>query len=364
MDDQTGSASKHQLKNYSSVESMTKFGDNVSSSIYGASTEDSDDGQNTTDMLKEVRQKNFLHDKHTTNTGLKNNDAQVFTRKSSRPQTMIDQNKDKKDKVDKPIKKHQRIRAALKRKLHISNTETSGDNDNTNTLRLLKVELPKLKDPSEIVDDRELENSQYSDDAPSIMSSYIAMNSVHESFQKRYLAKTEVYRMEHLLDPPKALNHNMKLLSYPYTDLIAPHNIDVLLRIKHIPVENLLIQHKPFRHKKIRYRTQRKVIRIRDEAHELKERINNKHSKKIEHESSSSNIETYQDRLSKNLNEARKKIAEHDPNHSGDSDSEEDIDEINEKLKEIDKHLAQESEEYQNKLIPLVRFILFSFQIN
>jgi hypothetical protein len=183
------------------------------------------------------------------------------------------------------------------------------------------------------------------------------------SFRERQRAKLEMMRISQMLNPPNLLTYDIKESPYPYTDIVAPHNYNLLRLKKQIPLENLLIQHKPIRHEKLRYRTQRCLLKMRRDLKNLKRNVYGKSSSKTHQELPSFNVQNYRNRLEKTLREVRTQIAEYDRIHSATKDHRQSISQIIAKMKAMDPTLKAQIEDYRTKLRPIVKFILFSISI-
>ncbi|CAF3142235.1 unnamed protein product [Rotaria socialis] len=329
---------------------------NSSSSAYSDNDEgEDDDNDNTSISSRKNLRMNSRHDQIKTNLMLESDAAEFFAFSPFvDPPVVINNNNTNSNTMNKLMKKPHKIRMALKKKFQRSNSSTSEDDVYRSSQILGRVLFTKGKDEPEITVDHYQVGQEKTDDSLSNISEHRVTSLPHLSFEKRTLAKIDNIKMEHLLESPNGHNHDKKKFSYPYTDIVKPHDFDLLHVKKIVPTETLLIQHKPFRHKKIQYRTQRGLTKIGKEVHELKQSITGKSSKLSAIESSPLDGENYQSRLIKNLLGARREIAAYDRTNSLTNDCQDDNDEINNKLKEIDVNLIAQIEEHQTKSISCV----------
>ncbi|CAF2105365.1 unnamed protein product [Rotaria magnacalcarata] len=328
---------------------------NSSSSEYSNNDEGEDtDNDDTSISSRKNLRMNSRHDQIKTNLMLENDAAEFFAFAPFVDLPVINNNNTDSNTMNKLMKKPHKIRMALKKKFQRSNSSTSEDDVYRPSQILGRVLFTKGKDEPEIKIGHYQVGQEKTDDSVLTISEHSVTSLPHLSFEKRTLAKIDNIRKEHLLESPSGHNDDKKKYSYPYTDIVKPHDFDLLHVKKILPTETLLIQHKPFRHKKIQYRTQRGLTKLRKEAHELKQSITGKSSKLSAIESSPLDGEKYQSRLIKNVLDARREIAEYDQTNSLTNDCQDDNDEINNKLKEIDVNLIAQIGEYQTKSISCV----------
>ncbi|CAF4954767.1 unnamed protein product [Rotaria magnacalcarata] len=338
---------------------------NSSSSEYSNNDEGEDtDNDDTSISSRKNLRMNSRHDQIKTNLMLENDAAEFFAFAPFVDLPVINNNNTDSNTMNKLMKKPHKIRMALKKKFQRSNSSTSEDDVYRPSQILGRVLFTKGKDEPEIKIGHYQVGQEKTDDSVLTISEHSVTSLPHLSFEKRTLAKIDNIRKEHLLESPSGHNDDKKKYSYPYTDIVKPHDFDLLHVKKILPTETLLIQHKPFRHKKIQYRTQRGLTKLRKEGHELKQSITGKSSKLSAIESSPLDGEKYQSRLIKNVLDARREIAEYDQTNSLTNDCQDDNDEINNKLKEIDVNLIAQIGEYQTKSISCVKFIISSVDIN
>jgi hypothetical protein len=194
------------------------------------------------------------------------------------------------------------------------------------------------------------------EDSPSNTSDAL-ITEPHLSFRERQRAKLEIMRMAHMFNPPNLLTYDLKESPYPYTDIIEPHNFNFLRIIKRIPDENLLIQHKPYQHKKFRYRTQRGLLRMKHDLKKLKHDMYGKRSDRSHQDLPSLDVQNNRNRLEKTLIEVRTQIAEYDRINSLTNNHRQSISQIIAKMNKIDPTVQAQIDDYRAKLRPIVRFI-------
>lgn len=232
---------------------------------------------------------------------LENNEAEFFAHIPS-------------NDLSKSLRKRDRIRAAFRKKFSRSN-DSSSDTNSVEWNETLAKRLISLQDDiHEIINDFD-----QIDDSPS-NTSKIILTKPHLSFRARHREKLEMIRIAQMLHPPNLLTCHMKESPYPYTDIIEPHHINLLRLKTGLPDQNLLIQCKPFRYKKFRYRTQRGLLRIKHDLRKIRHGLCGESSTKSHQEAPSVGVLNYQLRLQKTLLEFRKQICEYDRIHASTDD--------------------------------------------
>jgi hypothetical protein len=266
-----------------------------------------------------------------------------------------------KNNVNKSPRKRDRIRSLFNKKFHRSNSNTSNTNTNEWNEAVAKSIISMHQDMQDIINGFDQIDQPITDNSSS-NSSEPTIKTPRLSFHERQREKIQLMRMAQMLHPPNLLTCNIKESPYPYTDIVEPRNFK-LHRAKEInPPENLLIQHKPFRHKKIRYRIQRSLLRMQHDLKKLKHDIYGKSTIKSHKELPSLDVQNYRNRLEKNLLEVRQQIAEYDRIHSSKKNHRTSISHIIAKMKGINPDITAQIEDYRTKLRPIVRFVLITIR--
>jgi hypothetical protein len=250
------------------------------------------------------------------------------------------------------------IRSAFHKKFHRLTSDTSHTDTNEWNEVLVTTLVSMQQEIQEIISGLEQIDQPITDDSQ-LNTSESIIEKPHLSFLERQREKLEMMRLAQMLHPPNLLTYNIKESPYPYTDIIEPHNFNFLRMTKQIPDENLFIQHKPFRHRKFRYRIQRGVLRIRRDLKKLKSDLYGKRPLKSHQELSSVTVQNYRNRLEKTIHEVRKQITEYDRIHSSMDNEQKRISEVIKNINTIDPKIKAQMEDYQTKLRPIVRCIHF-----
>jgi hypothetical protein len=280
---------------------------------------------------------------------LENNEAEFFAH--SPPKTSI-------NNMNKSIRKRDRIRSIFNKKIHRVNSNVSDAEWNE---VLAKSLFSMHHDVQEIITGLEETDEPITNDALS-NAAEILLTKPNLSFRERQQAKLQMIKIALMLHPPNLLTYNIKESPYPYTDIIEPYNLSFLRMIKQLPDENLFIQHKPFRYKKFRYRTQRGLLRMRHDIKKIKHTLYGGTSFQSHKELPSCAVQNYRNRLEKTLLEVRKQIDEYDRiNSLSSTDSHrKSISQVIATMSGTDTTRQAQIEDYRTKLRPIVRFILVS----
>ncbi|CAF3425591.1 unnamed protein product, partial [Rotaria sp. Silwood2] len=315
------------------------------------SAHDSDSDYDTTLSLTESSSSNIPNTKTVTNLILENDEAEFFTIISSKNTTMTQIN-NKNDNMKKSIKNHHKIRSSFRNKFHRSYRNTSDIGiDNSNEV-LPKTSLKMKQDMNGIIVDFYQTNEKILDKS-SLNVSKNAKTTCHLSLHEHQRAKNTMMKTAHLFDQAGFLNNNNKRFPYPYIDIIQGKNVNLLYSQEQVTSKNLLIQNKPLRHKKVRYRTQRRLLKVQHDLNTVKNDLPCRKSKKSHEELSSLNVENYQTRLRKNLLKVRNEIADYNVIDSSTDDHEEKTDQTTENMKTTKSVTQSQTEGYQKKLIPI-----------
>jgi hypothetical protein len=260
---------------------------------------------------------------------------------------------------NKPVRKRDKIRLLFKKKSPPLNSNTSdGDIIEWDNM-LVKTLASMQQDAREIIAGLEEIDQPITDNIRSNRSESI-ITKPRLSFIERQREKIELIKIAQMLYPPNLLTYNVEESPYPYTDIIEPYNFYFLRMIKQLPDENLFIQHKPFRHKKLRYRTQHGLLRMRHDYRKIKRRLYGRPPFRSYQELPSFNVQNYRSRLEKTFLEVRRQINEYERiNSSKDNNHRQSITQIIQKLNAIDPTTKAQIEDYRAKIRPIVRFILF-----
>ena len=158
-----------------------------------------------------------------------------------------------------------------------------------------------------------------------------------------------------MLNPPNLLTCPAKICSYPYTDIVEPKQFNLLRLTKKLPAEHLRVQHEPFQHRKLRYRTQRGLFRARHDARRVKRYLYGKSTLRSHKEFPSLDVQNYRNRLEKSLLDLRQQITEYDQIHAPSSNHRKTISEILVLMKSNDSPMKACMDDYRAKLRPIVR---------
>lgn len=208
-------------------------------------------------------------------------------------------------------RKRDRIRAKFSRNLDRSEStasETSGTDWNdmlTKTLTSMQNDLEHIIDGFDQLD-------QSQSDPTSSNPSGTDQIRPHLSFHERQYEKLQLVRLTQMLHPPNLLTCEIKECPYPYTDIVEPRNFKHLRATTGTPDENLYVQCKPIQHRKCRYRTQRGLIRMKDDLRKIRRNIRGENPDKSSQRISSLDVVEYRHRLEKTLLEFRQKMIECD----------------------------------------------------
>lgn len=330
----------------------TSDSDSDSSSLSGHSSTDDTDHEDLVNIPK--KHVHFDNQKSNINIEIKleNNEAEFFAK------TPPVESTEKPKKL--PTRKRDRIRSAFNRKFHRSHKSDSSDNDHNEWGEILVKSLVSMQqDVNEIIDGLDEVDEPVPDDSPSHALQSVIISEPRVSFRERQREKLEMIRIAQMLHPPNLLTYHSKESPYPYTDIIEPLNFNFLRVTKRIPDENLLVQHKPFRHKKLRYRTQRGLLRIRHDIKRIKRDFYGKSKIKSYVELPSCQVQNYRNRLEKTLLDVRRQINEYDRIHSLTNDHRQSISQVIEKMSIMDPKIKAQMEEYRAKYRSVVRFIYY-----
>lgn len=332
---------------YSSQTSINKQDLSISSNIESNKT-----SSNSNSALTEatISKENYAYSDTSTSKPetvlkLKNNEAEFFVQ--IRPVH-----------PNKSTRKGDKIRSAFHRKFHRS-TNTSSTRSSNQWNDVLAKGLNSMRNDNQCIIsglgkiDRPMTDAFLSNKSES-----------HLSFRERQREKP---RIGETLRPPNLLTYNMKESPYPYTDMIAPDNFRQLQIIKRIPFENLLVQCKPFRHRKLRHRTQHGLIRAEDNIKKVLHDIHGKNTIKLHKEISLHHVLNYRCRLEKTLIEFRRQMAEYDRIHSSMNNDQLSISKIITKTDPIESKLKIQIDDHRTKSRTIVRFnsrFIFLLKLN
>jgi hypothetical protein len=261
-----------------------------------------------------------------------------------------------KDDIKPPMRKRDKIRAIFNKKFHRLNSRTSPvtpDADEWNET-FAKTLLTMHQDVQGLISGLDQIGQPVTDDSLPNGSEGI-LTKPRLSFRERQRAKIEMMRMAQMLSPPNLLTYSMKESPYPYKDIVEPKNFTFLPGTKDVPSENLLVQHKPFRHKKFRYRAQRGLLHLRHDLKKLKYDIYGKNTITSHKELPSLNVDNYRNRLEKTLLDVRTQIAEYDRINSSKNHQRQSISQVISKFASFDPATQVSIDDYRTKLRPIVR---------
>jgi hypothetical protein len=291
-----------------------------------------------------------------THVKIEDNEAEFFV--IVPPEKTTNNTHTKKNSKYKSTRKRDKIRSLFHKKYSRSSSSDTSDADTHEWGEMLAKSLITIhQDVQEIISGIDEIDQPTAENSLSTTSEAV-ITAPRLSFRERQRAKIEMMRMSQILHPPNLLTYNMKESPYPYTDIVAPHNYNLLHSKKPIPSENLLVQHKPIRHEKLRYRTQRALLKMRRDLKQLKRNIHGKSSSRTHKELISFDIQNYRTRLEKTLREVRTQIDEYDRTHASINDYRQSISQIVVKMKAMDPVTKEEVEDYRTKLRPMVRFVI------
>lgn len=157
-----------------------------------------------------------------------------------------------------------------------------------------------------------------------------------------------------MLNPPSLLTCPTKVCSYPYTDIVEPKQFNLLRLTKKLPPEHLRVQHEPFQHRKLRYRTQRGLLRARHVSRRMKRYLYGRSTLRSHKEFPSLDVQNYRNRLEKSLLDMRQQITEYDQIHAPSSAHRQTISEILVMMKSSDPPMKACMDDYRAKLRPIV----------
>ena len=176
------------------------------------------------------------------------------------------------------------------------------------------------------------------------------------SFRERQRQKLEMIRMTNMLNPPNLLTCNVNETVYPYADIIEPKNSNLTRMFNRNDSETLVINHKPHRHRKLRYRIQRNMIKMKDNIDKLKYDVYGRELSQSIDDYSPVNLQNYRYRLENTIDKVRKQIDEYDRINASKGNSRKSISQIIDSTKSVD-HVAQEQmDDYRSKLRQTVKF--------
>lgn len=284
---------------------------------------------------------------------LDKNDAEFFAQ--ALDETPIAQPVEKRTLIAKPTRKRDKIRSAL----HRSKTSTPiiCDQDEAGqwSETLAKTLTSIHEDITEIIAGFDRADQLHPEDLQSDLSNPL-LTSPHLTFRERQRAKLEMIRMAYMLNPPTLLTYEIKESPYAYTDIVEPHSFHLLKITKQLPGEQLLMQHKPLQHRKLRYRSQRGLLRIQRDLRTLKHDLYGKTSSKSHKELPSLYVENYRNRLEKSLVHVRQQLAEYNQIHAAGSDRLPSISQVIARMELTDDATKACMEDYRSKQRPIVRF--------
>ncbi|CAF3845619.1 unnamed protein product [Rotaria sp. Silwood1] len=345
---QTSNFEKHDTTQSSTQLNQT-ISPNSSSTSTNLSASDHSDCDNDTKLSSTESSSSNLQDKQIVTTlKLENNEAEFFSIIPSQHTTMIYINNTN-NNMKKSTETCHGIRSSFKNKFHRSHKNKPDINiDNWNEF-LTKTLLQMKQDMNEIVVGFHQTDDEISDDHSSNISENVETTS-HLSFCERQQKKVKIKKMVHLFDQLEAVINDKEKFPYPYKDIIQEDNLDLIHSEQQVQSKNLLIQHKPLQYRKIRYKTQRRIIKIRHDLDKLKDGLSTHQLTKPNKELSSMDIENYQTRLKKNLLKARKEIAEYNLIDSPTDAHEENTDQTIDNMKAINSTKQSQTQGHRKNL--------------
>ncbi|CAF1171610.1 unnamed protein product [Adineta steineri] len=257
---------------------------------------------------------------------------------------------DKNNNINKPIRKRDKIRALFHNKFHRSHSISSAADPHEWNEVLAKTLVSMRHDIEDIIagfDDIDLPIEEKS---PSNTSDLI-LTTPRLSFRERQQAKIQMMRMAQMFHPPNLLTCNIKESPYPYTDIVDSGNFHFFGN-KSTPAETFFVQHKPFQHKKFRYRTQRGLLKMRHDLEKMKHDLYGKSIEKTHRELPSHDVQNYRSRLEKTLLEVRTQISEYDRVHALTNSHRPSISQIISSMKKVDPEKQAQIDDYRSKLRP------------
>ncbi|CAF1539493.1 unnamed protein product [Adineta ricciae] len=250
------------------------------------------------------------------------------------------------------IRKRDKIRAVFHKKFHRVNSDATDTSTSEWNEVLAKTLVSIHRDMEDIITDLD-EAPTYIRSDPTSYSSEQVLTKSHLSFAERQRGKLQLIRMAQMLQPPNLLTCALKESPYAYTDIVVPDNNALLRLKKNFPFDNLLMQHRPFQHRKFRYRTQRSLLRIRHDLKKLKHDLYGSETFQSHKELPSLFVQNYRNRLEQALLEVRQQIAEYDRMHSTNDHNRPSISQIIAKMKRIDPEAKAQIDDYRTKLRPI-----------
>ena len=177
-------------------------------------------------------------------------------------------------------------------------------------------------------------------------------NPLRLSNREREITRFEIFRMAQDLHMPKLMTYQIQPCPHPYTDIVEEKvRFHRLKQKKATSNDQALVQHKPILHRKLRYRTQRILLKIEKDLKRFKIDLYGEDPLASVTEPPSLFTLNYRLRLEQNLENIRKQIGEY---RKIVTDEEEDKSVVN----ELDAHaqyINECVEEYRSKLRPFVR---------
>ena len=284
---------------------------------------------------------------------LDKNDAEFFAQaldEKPTPQPVA-----KRTLIAKPTRKRDKIRSALHRSKTSTPTTYDPDEAGQWSATLAKTLNSIHEDITEIIAGFDQIDQLHPEDLQSDLSNPL-LTSPHQTFRERQRAKIEMIRMAHMLNPPTLLTYDIKESPYPYTDIVEPHGFHLLKMANQVPGEHLLMQHKPLQHRKLRYRSQRGLLRIRRDLRTLKHDLYGKTPITSHKELPSLYVQNYRNRLEKALVDVRQQISEYNQIHAESNTRLPSISQVIASMEPTDAATKASMEDYRSKQRPIVRF--------
>ncbi|CAF1304117.1 unnamed protein product [Adineta steineri] len=257
---------------------------------------------------------------------------------------------DKNNNINKPIRKRDKIRAMFHNKFHRSHSISSDTDPHEWNQVLAKTLVSMRHDIEDIIAGFDDIDQPIEEKSPSNTSDLI-LTTPRLSFRERQQAKIQMMRMAQMFHPPNLLTCNIKESPYPYTDIVDSGNFHFFGN-KSTPAETFFVQHKPFQHKKFRYRTQRGLLKMRHDLEKMKHDLYGKSIEKTHRELPSHDVQNYRSRLEKTLLEVRTQISEYDRVHALTNNHRPSISQIISSMKKVDPEKQAQIDDYRSKLRP------------
>ncbi|CAF1001003.1 unnamed protein product [Adineta steineri] len=257
---------------------------------------------------------------------------------------------DKNNNINKPIRKRDKIRAMFHNRFHRSHSISSDTDPHEWNQVLAKTLVSMRHDIEDIIAGFDDIDQPIEEKSPSNTSDLI-LTTPRLSFRERQQAKIQMMRMAQMFHPPNLLTCNIKESPYPYTDIVDSGNFHFFGN-KSTPAEMFFVQHKPFQHKKFRYRTQRGLLKMRHDLEKMKHDLYGKSIEKTHRELPSHDVQNYRSRLEKTLLEVRTQISEYDRVHALTNNHRPSISQIISSMKKVDPEKQAQIDDYRSKLRP------------